>query len=260
MLASLRPSGGSLASKNTENVHKWLRSRRFPGGVSILDGSREKEVMVFVPSSSLGPKAAPNRTSLRQMAHLKRIAARNLGLQLDFKVTMDEADIEGMEAGLDALFRRGLPNRKLHCLLSISLGGQVDLWVDELLGELISQKELEDLRTLAADYLKKANLVLHEVHLAGSYLPSTAIVLRSVKVVQPATVESVASEISRQGFASVPPRWVKAKLDCLRRGGLVIWQRGVYSITGAGLLVLPISRSRLSSDVERALALGRRRW
>jgi hypothetical protein len=249
-----------LASKNAENMRQWLRSRRFPGGVSILDGSREKEVMVFVPSSCLGPKAGPNRTSPRQMAHLKRIAARDLGLYVNFKVTMDEADIEGMEAGLNALFRRGLPNRELHCFLSISLGGQVDLWVDEPSGGLISQKELEDLRAIAADYLEKANLFLHGVHLGGSSLPSTAIVLRSVKVVQPATLESVTGEISRQGFASVPPRWVKAQLDRLRRRGLVIWQRGAYSITSAGLLILPVSRGRLSSDVDRALALGKRRW
>ena len=258
-----------MASKNAENVRQWLRSRRFPEGVSILDGSREKEVMVFVPSSSLGPKAGPNKTSPRQMAHLKRIAAKDLGLHVNFKVTMDEADTEGIEAGLNALFRRGLPHRELHCFLSISLAGQVDLWVDEPSGGLLSQKELEDLRAIAADYLEKADLFFHDLHLEGSSLPSTAIVLRSVKVVQPATLESVTSEISRRGFASVPPRWVKAQLERLRRHGLVVWQRpansipserGAYSITSAGLLILPVSRARLSSDVDRALALAKRRW
>lgn len=249
-----------MDSRNTENVRQWLKSRRFPGGVPILDGSREKEVMVFVPSSCLGPQKGPNRTSPRQMAHLKRIAARDLGLYVDFKVTRDEADIEGLEAGLNALVRRGLPNQQLNCFLSISLDGQVDLFVDESSGGLISPGELEDLRAIAADYLEKANLFLHEVHLRGSSLPATVVVLRSVKVVQPATVESVTNEISRQGFAAVPPRWVKAQLDRLRRHGLVVWQHDVYSITSAGLLILPVSRGRLSSDVERALALGKRRW
>ena len=253
-------SGGNLASKNTENVRQWLRSRRFSQGVSILDGSREKEVIVFVPSSYLGPKVGPDKTSLRQMAHLRRMAARDLGLCVDFKVTRDEADIEGIEAGLNALVRRGLSHRQLHCFLSISPSGQVDLWVDKSSGRLISQTESQDLRAIAADYLEKANLFLREVHLSESPFPSTAVVLRAVKVVQPATVDSVTGEISRQGFASIPPRWVKAQLDGLRRRGFVIWQRGVYSITSDGLMILPVSRGRLSSDVERALVLAKRVW
>lgn len=258
MQANSSIAGGNLDSKNTQQFRQWLVRHRFAKDVSIIDGAAEDDVMVFIPASYLGPKVSANKTSTRQLAHLKRIAARELGLRVDFRITADEGIAE-IESGVTALVRNTLQSSDVKVFLSVSLDRHADLWFDAI-PMSITEKVTKDVRNTVKDYLEKVGLTLHEIYLHGASVPSIAMVLRSVKILQPTTAEAVAKYLTNQGFSRVPIRWVKSQLDRLRKKDFITWSNETYSITYAGLSSLPISKGRSSSDIERALALGKRRW
>jgi len=247
-----------LDSKNTQQFRQWLVRHRFAMNVSIIDGDAEGDVMVFIPASYLGPKVSANKTSTRQLAHLKRMAVRELGLHVDFRITADEGIAE-IESGVTALVRNALQSSDVKVFLSVSLDRYADLWFD-VAPMSITEKVTKEVRNTVKDYLEKVDLTLHEIYSHGASVPSSAIVLRSVKVLQPTTAEEVAKYLANRGFLKVPILWVKSRLDRLRKKDLITWSHETYSITYAGLSSLPILRGRSSSDIERALALGKRRW
>ena len=250
--------GGNLDSKNIQQIHQWLVRRRFVKDISIIDGDAENNVIVFISASYLGSKAVSGRTSLRQLAHLKRIAAKELGLYVNFRVTVSE-DREEIESGINALVRKVLQSSDVKVFLSVSKDRYADLWFDDA-PKSISENIKINMITVIKDYLKNVDLTLHEMYLHGASIPSSAMILRSVKILQPATAQEITKYIIDRGFLSVPIKWIKSQLDLLRKKKFIIWSKETYSITYEGLSSLPIVRGRSSSDIERALALGKRRW
>lgn len=247
-----------MDSKNVQKVRQWFIDRKFTKYTTVIDGSSDGEVIVFVSASHMGQKASENKTSTRQLAHLKRIAERKLELCIDFRITADVC-VADIESGITALFHKVLQLSDVKVFLSVSLDEHADLWIDAP-PISIPEKVSTDIRNKVKEYLENVGITLHEIYLYGALMPSTAMVLRSVKVLQPATSEEVAKYLAKRGFQKVPIRWVKSQLDRLRKKDFITWSNETYSITYAGLSSLPIVRGRSSSDIERALALGKRRW
>lgn len=92
-------------------------------------------------------------------------------------------------------------------------------------------------------------------------LPANPMILRRLKTHAPVTTERLANELRSMRSMVPSVRWLQGKLDTLRKQGLVTRSsEGAYSLTEGGLSVVPHGKQRSSSDVERALAFGRRRW
>jgi hypothetical protein len=90
-----------------------------------------------------------------------------------------------------------------------------------------------------------------------------ALVIREVLKVAPIDAAGLAivlsaSETIQRTFSETE---TGVMLDRLRRKGLLIWQpSGKYAPAQKALYLYSSSKSRRSSDIERALALGRKRW
>lgn len=92
-------------------------------------------------------------------------------------------------------------------------------------------------------------------------VPSLLQVLMLIKVFQPIKKDELVGKLLGKGFYSVDDKWVSAKLDQLRKKKTVIRQKsGTYTICSKGLSVIPQAYGKNSSDIVRALALGRNRW
>ncbi len=247
-----------MDSKNAQKIRQWFSDRKFTKHISVIDGSSDGEVIVFISASHVGQKISVDKTSRRQLSHLKRIAERELGLRVDFRITDDECEAD-IESGITALFHKAWQRSDVKVYLSVSLDKYADLWIDAP-PMSIAGKVSTDINNTVKEYLENVGLVLHKIYLYGALVPYTAIVLRSVKVLQPTTAEEVEKYLAKRGFKKVPIRWIKSQLDRLRKKNLITWSNETYSITYAGLSSLPIIRGRSSSDIERALALGKRRW
>jgi hypothetical protein len=249
-----------LASKAIEQVREWLRKKRFPAQVSILDAPQPGVVLVFVPSLVVAQKKAGGKTSVRQMAHLRRMAHGDLAIDIEFRVGTDDG-LHDIESGLIAVVREALSRQEVHAFVTSSLKGMTDVWIDAQVKERgPSRVPAARVTEVVRDYLSKVGLTLHQVYWQGSMVPSSVNLLRVVKVLEPVTVGRIAEYLQRKDYLGVPVRWVKAQLDRLRRDGLIAWRQNEYVITASGLSLLPSSRGPASSDIERALVLGRRRW
>ena len=135
----------------------------------------------------------------------------------------------------------------------------VDAWVEcsDLTDEL--KKNVD---AYFNDLLAGATLKLGEMNWLESQLdfPSIPVLLRLIKTLQPVKIECV-SESLKKTYPVIEDKWLKNKLDTLRRKKLVIWQKpGFYALTSSGLNLVPTGTRRSSSDISRALDLGRRKW
>ncbi|QQR75739.1 MAG: hypothetical protein IPJ17_09260 [Holophagales bacterium] len=91
-------------------------------------------------------------------------------------------------------------------------------------------------------------------------LPASAVVLRAVKKTAPASGREVGVALQDLGF-EISEKWLRSRLDTLRRKGLIVRHaNGDYSLTDEGGRLVPHGDFRASSDIERVLALARRRW
>ena len=92
-------------------------------------------------------------------------------------------------------------------------------------------------------------------------LPSNPTILRKLKIHAPLTTEQLVEVLVSSRSVVPNTRWLQTKLDALRKQGFVVRSpEGKYSLTELGLELVPYGKVRSSSDVERALALGRRKW
>lgn len=250
-----------MESRNRQKIRKWLKDKHFPSGAIILDGPQSGPNLVFVPASSVGHKKTTGMTSARQMAYLKKMASRDLAIDIEFLIAPDntEADIE---SGMCAIVRRVLSEQEAKAFLTIAPSGMADVWLDTRVsvGVLAQERILASLKDRLGNYLSEVGLQLHQIYWQGSLIPSSPAVIRTVKVIAPATVYEIATQLEKNGYPSISEKWLGSQLDRLRRQGFLVWHNGKYILSDAGLTLLPQSKGRKSSDVERALALGKRRW
>lgn len=91
--------------------------------------------------------------------------------------------------------------------------------------------------------------------------PSLVVVLRTVKTAQPCKIQDIRSALIEKGYPLLREEWIQGKLDLLRKKEVIVRQNdGSYCLSQLGLMVTPHGTYRSSSDVERALALGRAKW
>ena len=232
------------------------------GGRSYVSNIRirasDETILIYVPREKLAAKVSPGFTSLRQLGNLKKILSKRYSSLVEVIFTESESHKE-LESGFFQLLKRRFDHKVVSFYVSFVDEGEVDTWVEclELTDELKSEVEeyLEDL-------LKGASLKLANVNWLESSLemPSTPVLLRLVKPSQPIDINKI-SILLKKTYPGIEEKWLKNKLDSLRRKQLLIWQRpGLYALTSLGLSLVPTGARRSSSDVSRALDLGRRKW
>ena len=92
-------------------------------------------------------------------------------------------------------------------------------------------------------------------------LPSTAAILRELKITAPALPIELAQSLKAKDFQIPSVLWLESKLDSIRRRQYAIRREdGCYVLTEGGLNMVPHGRGPQGSDVARALALGRKKW
>lgn len=241
-------------------VQDWLKKKRFPSEATLHNGQMQKEVLIFLPKSVIAKVKSHTKTSIRHMSHIKRMAQNELGVKVDFRIMVDEND-SNIESGLCAIVRSFFQNLSVNAFLISSPQGKTDVWIEGITPINVDTKNmLSRLHDVIGDYFEKVGLSLHQIYWEGPHVPSFAGLLRAVKVTAPATPDEISKHLAAKGYSSIPSRWLSSRLDGLRRDGLIIWYDGKYVVTTSGLSLLPKSRGRLGSDVERSLALARRQW
>ena len=110
------------------------------------------------------------------------------------------------------------------------------------------------------EYIKQIDPSVSDIIFIGKKgLVTEAIVLRVIKIYQPIIVEEMALDIEKGGYL-LDIQKLRNLVDLLRKKRFVYrLSDGKYALTEKGLKTVPHGNYRVSSDIIRALALGKKR-
>ncbi len=128
----------------------------------------------------------------------------------------------------------------------------------------VDEPNLKDVERFVRSELQRAGMSLGSLECKRVEWPAPhkVTILSVVKVRQPVMLAEIERDLVVQHYGVESTRWLNHQLDMLRKDGLVVRSNhdGRYRLTQQGNAILIGSKHRGSTDVRRALALGRRRW
>ena len=251
-----------MHSPEAEKLKEFFKAKRFRFAEEIYVQPGSTVVLVSVPVSALSAKAGFHKISKRKLTSLRQQAANDLGLNIEF-VPVKGAIQAQIEAGLNALLQVQFPKQIQEAFLSLRGDGNYDLWFEPVDSTADVDRTIQEIKPALIEYLRQFDSKLCQIKSTNTEasLPSISAVLRHVKILAPATAAQIYERIKAGGGNMPSLSWLDRKLDTLRKRNLLLrFEDGKYSLTELGLLTVPHSKNRGSSDIERALALGRRRW
>ena len=231
-------------------------SRDYLGKVRVR--ATDECILLYVDRDKLSGKAAPGMVSHRQLQNLKRLLHDKFSCSSEVIFTQPESH-EDLEIGLFRILKGHFASQIESLCLSFLDNKTVHLWI-----EIDSQDEdlQQQVLKVVTGFLQLALLNLSQIDWINSAikLPSAPVILRVLKIHQPVDLTRLLEHIGVD-YPGIDQRSLKPLLERLRRKGMIQWHKpGEYTLTAKALSFVPAGAFKSSSDVDRALALGRRRW
>lgn len=218
----------------------------------------DQALLIYVPRDKIAAKVKPGYTSLRQIHNLRKKIEEKFSVTA-LIVQETSSSHQELELGFGQLINRKFDGRILSFFMSFRDESLVDAWIEVSgLDDALRNEITDHIDTL----FKELSLSIGELFWLNSPadLPTAPALMRLVKAYQPVTSDDLLS-ILAVDYPSINERWLIHRLDYFRKNGLLIWQKpGNYALTAHGVNVVPAGMGRSSSDIHRALALGRRKW
>ena len=249
-----------LALSDLERLRDFLQMRGVPVVKIQEHRASDLDFMLYVVGGRVSTRAGHGRTSVRQMGRLRADIKQRLALSVEWIITEDDGVADLKSALLSALKRR-FHGVFATVFVSPLQKSPASVWV-ETVPHVKPRPSEKELTKVAASIFSAFGLEQPTVrYIDNPEDPSDLMILRGLKVRSPASVEAIAEWLHKRGAVIPDLRWLQGKLDTLRRGRLIVYRRdGTYAMAEEGLRIVPHTLSRSSSDVERALALSRRKW
>ena len=214
---------------------------------------------LFVTADQVGNRAGKGRTSQRQMKFLQRSIKEHLGLEVEW-IVMPSHQAAVLESALFELLDARYPGAVSTVIISSPTIRPVSVWIEPN-AAVASWPGMSVVATLIKEFLKLYAIESPIINGDSRDLPAKPMILRTLKVYAPVRTGYLAEVLSAGGFTVPSSHWLQTKLDALRKQGLIVRSKeGEYALTELGLGVVPHGKNRLSSDIERALAFGKRKW
>lgn len=243
---------------NSDAIKNFLAQRRASYVSRVKIRQNDDVVLLTVPVERVGQTSGAGKTSKRQLTYLIKAIREEFGAEV--VIVYEQGDeFNQIEAALYAALKRQFGEYIESIALSIESTDSAVAWVECQSDE----RSTEEIEKMVLEFMSLMGMEKVDVHFlyTAAQAPSLVVVLRMVKTVQPCTVEDIRSALIRKGYPFLRDEWVQGKLDLLRKKEVIVRQKdGSYCLSQLGLMVTPHGTSRTSSDVERALALGRAKW
>lgn len=244
---------------NIGDIDTFLKQREATYISAIRVNELAQTLLVEIPLDLVRSKAGPGVTSKRQLLYIKRELEVRFGLTVLVSFRQSQ-ELNNLEVGLNAILHKRFGGIVLDSYLSFPQGDSALAWV--FLAVQVEPETEDTIRDHVVNCLAQAGVSCGNVELVGPIKPepSIAAILRSIKKLAPVNLTALEADLQRKDMQSPSMRWLASKLDWARKRGLVIRNtNGSYALTASGLALVPNTRSRSSSDVERMLLLAKRR-
>lgn len=241
------------------SIQQYLSSKglRMLSPVSISPTSNT--LVIEVPRDKIKETASGAYTSRRQLTFVARSLQRKFGYRVIVSVR-DAQALDDIAVALRAVLTRSFTSDVRDVLVSFPAAEHAVVWVEA--SNILDSQRAGAIEQVARSTLLEFGIVCDAFQLVAPILPepSTIAILRSVKVLAPVVAPDIYADLIRRGFSCPSENWLSFKLDSARKRGLLLRDpAGRFVLTGDGLDVVPRTRSASSSDVDRVLALARRK-
>lgn len=245
---------------NLDDVRKDLEMEGVDFATSIQDLSAFNTILIELPSSRVSDIAGKGMISRRQLRSLEAKLGASLKRKIEFLVNGDSIRLSYAKALEDLLSRR-IGQANYTVVIKLTPLDQCVVWIDARAAPAPVSEEA--IQTVVEGFLSGIGKHAESVHVILPVLrrPTDMEILRAIKIVAPVAVEELGKKLSGGEDPSIDRKWLSARLDALRKKGLIHrTNSGWYLLTELALSLVPVSRTRKSSDVIRALHLARRKW
>lgn len=219
-------------------------------------------IVIYIDKGLVVEKASKGRVSHRQISTIKQEIEDKFEIECEFIFIENESQ-SILEKSLGVMLRRDF-----DIFISLSLTYLTDSSV-AVTAKLTEESKIVSLsiKQGLSEILQESGLSIESIDFEVPELevPSIMVLLRMIKINQPITKLKILEGLTE--YSDVDDRWLNRMLDKLRKASYLIWQRqspddkrGCYALTGKGLSIVPAGKHFHSSDVERALALAKRKW
>lgn len=249
-----------MDSNKLKLLKDYLDKKRFNYVESIRVHHSLDLIWLTVRQSAVAGLSSTTQTSRRQLNYLAKAIKRELDIDIEFLIARDE-DQQNIEAGLNSLIKLQLPEAVRSCLLTLAADSSMNVWLEPAEG--ISGAIPPALEVIIREYLQIFKIQLGRIYWMHSdnVSPSLVEIVRMVKILAPASISQIENSLCQNGYQIPSTSWLQSKLDLARKRKLVIrTEEDQYVVTEGGLVLIPHSATANSSDVHRALALGKRKW
>jgi hypothetical protein len=218
-----------------------------------------KRFVALVPAVRIGKRASKRQASFRTLQRIADQCLRDLDLKIDWVIVGNDLESKVHQA-FDSAIRARFPDLIENVVVSSASREPVVVWL-EIRRSLFHGSIVKLLEKFASHLLQLLEFPKAEIVIGGTRdFPSKAVLLRLIKTHSPTFPSLVLLELRKAEF-EVEAGWLDSRLDSLRRQGLLVRSaNGEVSLSDKGSRVVPHGDYRSSSDIERVLALARRRW
>ncbi|MBC7622590.1 MAG: hypothetical protein H7232_04300 [Aeromicrobium sp.] len=217
-----------------------------------------RTVLLEIPRDRVRSTSGAGFTSKRQLTFISRAIEQRFDLRV-LTAFRDSQQLTDLESGLRALLVRRFAGLVVDARMSFPTSDHALVWVT--LG-VVPDATSADVKEHVTNFLLDSQIVCDGIEFLSPALPepSTIAILRTVKTHAPVALDGIAADLRKRGMPSPSDRWLAGRLDSARKRGLLVRQKiGTYILTAAGLQIVPHNRSGSSSDVDRMLAMAKRR-
>lgn len=244
---------------NLLKIQQYLTSK----GLAFVNASRinvtSNTLLLEVPRDKVHSISSPNYTSKRQLSFISSAISKKFDVHVVITIR-DSSSLDDVAAGLRAILKRTFNDVVSDVFVSFPSATNAVVWVE--ITNIVDRQYQKKLEEFASLNLKNLGIEIDafEVVYPAQPQPSVVAILRAVKMLAPAPVERILDYLNGRGFICPSVSWLSSKLDGARKRGFIVRSTlGQFSLTSEGLDVVPRSRSSSSSDVERMLALAKRK-
>lgn len=247
-----------LALLDTDEIMESIdgRLRKFISDVRFRPS--DEAILLYVSREKISEKVQTGFTSERQMENLKKRLKNKLSKNVEVIFTLLETH-QGLEDAFHQMINHRFKGEVLSFYMSFVNEKNVNAWIEVT----ESGKEIkEEIERYYLKMLEEAELLSGFIQWIDSSceLPSLPWLLRFLKVRQPINLSCLVKVVSND-YPAISKKWLSHKLDRLRKKDLIMREKsGNYVLTSKALSVVPAGAKYTSSDIDRALALGRRKW
>lgn len=242
-------------------LEDFLRKHGLTSVVNFRYGADDStRVILEIQAKAFRPRASRGFTSTRQLTHLtNRLAKNDVSLTWVIVGTGEMQDLaEALQKQLQFLFGPSLTVTSLSTLGSAT----TTIIIQTSESRLISSK-YQGIRQFCEMLLNGYGVRDVEVIMEdGEEIPSDLMILRRIKILSPVSSDALAEKLIPSTDRNSPTvKILSGKLDTLRKKGMLLRREdGKYVLTLKGIWACGGATTRNSSDVARALVLGRRKW